>query len=395
MDDKKRRRFPTGNPISVLITLLILANIVLGFLLYREHLYARRIYRQLTALDKNFEALDSYLARKDCENGQLLLAKIQGDLTGLLSRPSIFEKLRAGKQPAKVKSASKSPRPPDFRPDTRRIPASFILAPEGTYLLFCEKKNRTLSLYKSASQTFSLVKTYQAVIGKNNHDKSKAGDLATPEGAYFITRFIPDKDLPEQYGGGAFTLSYPNFWDVKNGRSGQGIWVHGHNPVKTFAEIENTRGCIVVSNEDLNEIAEFIKPGTTPIAIVDEITYLDPVCQKELAGQLSAFLDSWKKAWESLDNQKYFAFYSPAEFANKDGMDFAKFKKFKERVNAGKKFVKLNLANTVILTFQKAGQEIAFVQFDQEYKSNNLNAAGRKTLYLKKFQQKWLIIGEI
>ena len=272
------------------------------------------------------------------------------------------------------------------------VPVPVIHVKNKEYFLLCEKNRRTLNLYRSEQNAFSLVKSYPCIVGSNNGDKRKAGDLATPEGIYFLLSHLTGKNLPEKYGSGALSLSYPNFLDQKEGKKGSGIWLHGfpdHMERPFFSE-----GCIVVKNEFLKELTGVIKIGDTPLVIVDTIQYQPQENQRRLSQSLSNFLDEWKRAWESLDTERYLSFYSQ-DFINSEGMGYQRFKEHKERVNKSKTFIKLQIENTAILLSQKEGGQIAVVRMNQDYSSDNFKSYSRKILYLSEEQGRWKIIGDI
>ena len=83
------------------------------------------------------------------------------------------------------------------------VPLPFVHIKNKDYFLLCDKQSKTLHLYRSEEGAFSLIKSYPCIVGSNNVDKKEAGDLATPEGIYFLTSSLAGKGLPEKYGSGA------------------------------------------------------------------------------------------------------------------------------------------------------------------------------------------------
>jgi len=299
------------------------------------------------------------------------------------------------KIPYKLRFPDYSQKTP-LQQETKRIsvPSPFILAGEGEYLLLCEKEAKRLSLFRFAGGKFSLVKTYRCIVGANHQNKQKLGDRATPEGVFFFIRFIPEKEVPKTYGYGAFVLNYPNFLAKKEGKKGDGIWLHGHSTDKNIGkDLLNTKGCIVIDNSSLQELSTYVKPNGTPIVIVDKVEAISQKNQDELSGELKTFLNSWREAWESIDTKRYLSFYAP-DFISGDGMSYSAFKQHKERVNSTKKVIKVNIENTAIFMPQEYKGEIAVVRFRQKYHSNNFNSESKKIFYLKKENTRWLIIGE-
>jgi hypothetical protein len=53
----------------------------------------------------------------------------------------------------------------------------------------------------------------------------------------------------------AITLDYPNAYDRLEGKSGDGIWLHATNePIRPYLP-NKTRGCVVISNDDIQELS--------------------------------------------------------------------------------------------------------------------------------------------
>ena len=274
----------------------------------------------------------------------------------------------------------------------RMAPFPFIYVKNKDYFLLCEKQTKTLSLFRSEESDFPLVKTYPCIVGSNNVDKKEVGDLATPEGIYFLTSFLTGKSLPEKYGSGAFSLNYPNFLDQKEGKKGSGIWLHGYP--NHLERPPFSQGCVVVKNEVLKELVGFIKVGETPLVIVDTIKLQPQEDQRKLIQNLSHFLSDWKTAWEGRDSDKYLSFYSK-EFVSSDGKNYQKFREYKSRVNQSKKFIQLQIEKKAFLLSQKDGGRLAILRINQDYRSDSFKSYSRKILYLKEEQGKWKIIGDI
>jgi len=287
-------------------------------------------------------------------------------------------------QEAKIVQEAKAPQ--------GMVPLPFVYIKDRDYFLLCEKGKKALYLFHSEEGTISLIKSYSCIVGSNHVDKREAGDLATPEGIYFLTSFLSGDSLPEKYGSGAFALNYPNFLDRSKGKKGSGIWLHGY-----FDHLERppfSEGCVVVKDEVLKELKGFIKIGDTPLVIVDTIQYKPREDQQRLSQTLSHFLKGWETAWESRDPQKYLNFYS-RNFVSSDGKDYSKFKEYKYRVNRSKRFIQLQIEQKSIILSQKDRGEIAITRMDQDYRSDNFRSYSRKILYLKENQGQWEIIGEV
>lgn len=141
------------------------------------------------------------------------------------------------------------------------------------------KHTRSLTVFDGDEE----VLRYSAVIGKNPTDKRREGDLATPEGEFYVCYKNPQSKYHRFLG-----LSYPNIEDADRGLREQLItraefekirraitqrkcppWkttlggevgIHGPCPNVTW-----THGCIALSVEQIERLYELLKIG-------DEVT---------------------------------------------------------------------------------------------------------------------------
>ncbi|MGI9134503.1 MAG: L,D-transpeptidase family protein, partial [Rhodoferax sp.] len=86
---------------------------------------------------------------------------------------------------------------------------------------------------------------------------------------------LEQKALKDYYGRGALPINYPNRLDVKRGKSGAGIWLHG-TPSNQFARPpQASDGCVVLANPDLERILRTVEIGTTPVVIAAQLEWVD------------------------------------------------------------------------------------------------------------------------
>jgi murein L,D-transpeptidase YafK len=117
-----------------------------------------------------------------------------------------------------------------------------------------------------------VLKSYKVSIGRNPGRRVRQGDNRTPEGLYVIDRRNPRSSFYK-----ALHISYPNASDVriatKLGVSPGGeVSIHGlpsgfEDLGASHADLNWTRGCIAVSNEEMDEIWELVADGT-PVNII-------------------------------------------------------------------------------------------------------------------------------
>ena len=384
------------------ITLLLISNSILFYLFIKERNENKYLFSLIDKTNKDFSQIHESLKQKDLQKAFRHLTEAQKQVVAMLpATPQPSQKPAAETKelpPVSQTKVKETPAPSQtvasMPVSTQVTPYPFVFADEGEYLLVCEKDTKILYIFRFIDGKFSLVKQYPCIIGANNHAKRLEGDFATPEGVYFFLRFAPGKTLAEKYGYGAFVLNYPNFLDRKERKEGGGIWLHGHSAGKIVgADIPDTKGCIVVSNDALKEMSDFLKSNGTPIAIVNKLQFTKIESQKESAKELSNFLNSWRQSWESINTKKYLSFYS-STFVNAEGMSYNAFKRHKERTNRSKKFIRVKMENLAILMPPEHGGNIAVARFQQRYSSNNFKIDSKKIFYLKKGQAGWQIIGE-
>jgi len=385
-----------------LVILLLFSNSILLYLFIKERNENKYLFSLIDKTNKDFSQIHESLKQKDLQKAFRHLTEAQKQVIAMLPatassspKPTEETKELPPVSPTKVKEIPAPSQTAASMPaSTQESPYPFIFADAGEYLLICEKDTKILYIFRFVDGKFSLVKQYPCIIGANNHAKRLEGDFATPEGVYFFLRFAHGKTLAEKYGYGAFVLNYPNFLDRKERKEGGGIWLHGHSAGKIVgADIPDTKGCIVVSNDALKEMSGFLKPNGTPIAIVNKLQFTKIDSQKESAKELRNFLSSWRQSWESINTKKYLSFYSSA-FVNSEGMNYNAFKQHKERTNKSKKFIRVKIENVAILMPPEHSGNVAIARFQQRYTSNNFKSDSKKIFYLKKGQAGWQIIGE-
>jgi murein L,D-transpeptidase YafK len=159
-----------------------------------------------------------------------------------------------------------------FRTISKRLVGkrSFGIEPTGTVYIIVDKSDYELQVYDDEGW----YATYPVVFGsKSLDDKMMEGDRRTPEGTFRIISKRPHNRWHKM-----LMLDYPNkdSWDKFNRRKamgliprsariGGGIALHGTWPNDNIVVDDYTnwtQGCVSLRNSDLDEIFEFIQPGT-------------------------------------------------------------------------------------------------------------------------------------
>ncbi len=272
------------------------------------------------------------------------------------------------------------------------LPAELLqISSETRYVIAVDASRARLYIFENSPNGIRRVADYYVTVGKLGTGKNKEGDKRTPVGLYTITSFKPDSELEELYGIGAYPLSYPNEWDVRNGRNGHGIWLHGV-PRDTYARPPKASdGCVVLSNDDLKDIGRFVGIGKTPVIIAPNLTWVEPSALSTTKVELEEAIDDWRKDWESLNTDRLLDHYSSRFQAG--NQRFRAFAESKRRVNTGKSWIKVDLLRMSIYR-QPGDKDMAIVTFDQDYKSSNLNNLSSKRQYWQRENGRWRIIQE-
>lgn len=258
------------------------------------------------------------------------------------------------------------------------------------YALVVDTSRATLIVYENVNGEPRYVTDFYITIGKLGTEKISEGDKRTPIGVYFIKANLPKSKLADMYGSGAYPLSYPNEWDRKNKRTGSGIWLHG-SPSDTYSRPPRASdGCVVLANEDLNRLAPYLQVGITPVIITNRMDWSSEQDQSERDTLLQA-VGQWRADWASLDTGTYLKHYS-RDFSS-DRMDYAAWVKQKHQVNSTKSWIKISISNISVFTYPEQ-PNMAVVNFDQDYNSDNLSNRMKKRQYWIRQNDHWQIIYE-
>ncbi|MBI1174942.1 MAG: L,D-transpeptidase family protein [Sideroxydans sp.] len=258
------------------------------------------------------------------------------------------------------------------------------------YAIVVDTSKSTLYLYQNVNGEPRYVADYYITSGKKGAAKVSEGDQKTPIGVYFVKSSLPKRELADLYGDGAYPLSYPNEWDRRFGRNGHGIWLHG-TPSNTYSRPPRaSNGCVVLANDDLLDVGKIIQVGITPVIITDNMHWSDAQDKSDRAALLQS-LEQWRKDWASRDTDAYLRHYAP-DFAS-GKTRFASWAQQKKLVNAHKSWIKVNLSDISVFAYPDQ-PNLAVVDFEQDYDSNNLSNRMKKRQYWIKHGDRWQIIYE-
>ncbi len=267
------------------------------------------------------------------------------------------------------------------------------LADDQPYVILIDQQSSRIYVYRNEQGIPVLVNDYFITIGIKGYGKQKRGDQKSPIGIYHVTRYIGGEVLPDLYGEGAFPINYPNVWDVRKKRTGDGIWIHG-TPSYTYNRSPwASNGCLVVSNPDFLHIDDFIQPGlNTPVVLADQINWISHEQWLKNRREMLQLLSAWLNDWESMDHETYRQHYSSVGL-DAFGRDFKSWDGYKRWVNREKTWVAVDYQNLNIFKYP-AEENLVLMQFEQSYRSNNLDLDSAKELYWHKAGDRWKIVYE-
>jgi murein L,D-transpeptidase YafK len=194
-----------------------------------------------------------------------------------------------------------------------QLPAYVLQLPDGVADLFvADASNATLYRYSRSDDGVRLAETTYMSIGQKGVGKEREWDRRTPLGIYFVSERLDTSRMHEKYGVMAFPLDYPNIQDRVEGRSGDGIWVHGVPPGGKRRPEFDTDGCIALPNEDLLRMQSAFVPGVTPVVIARHVRWAGDEDRERIASELRTQLARWAQASTAEDPAEYIALYAPA-----------------------------------------------------------------------------------
>lgn len=256
------------------------------------------------------------------------------------------------------------------------------------HVFLVDKKERKLLVFERDGETIRRIDEIAADIGKNDGNKQKENDHRTPEGIYFFQRKISAPEIPfALYGKMAFTTDYPNVFDLRQKKTGSGIWLH--SIPETVPLTRGSRGCVVIRNDQLAKIEDYIKFKQTPIIIYDKIEYVSKAEHDKRRTELSQWLESWRAAWESQKTDEYLGFYDK-DFKAPGFASYEAWDKHKRRVGAAAKAIKVTLHQPFLLLHK----DQLIIKMLQKYESDLHADYGVKTIHAIRSPAGYRIIRE-
>lgn len=280
-----------------------------------------------------------------------------------------------------------------YFPNLSTLPEYLVrLGEDLTRVAVVDISKSRLYLYDRRDKKIHLRGDYYVSVGKNGFPKRSEGDRKTPIGVYVTTGSISSDGLPDRYGVGAFPINYPNEWDKRFGRTGNGIWIHGVSKDTYSRTPRASDGCIVIANEDLLSIKDILSTPNTPVILAKKISWVENEDIVALQNRFQEQFHRWRRDWESLNYRNYAKYYSQ-DFRNetKSRVSWLRRKRY---VNAGKRYIKVRISNLSIFGYP-GERDMLVVTFDQDYRSNNYSNRSKKRQYWRQEKNNiWRIVYE-
>jgi murein L,D-transpeptidase YafK len=263
---------------------------------------------------------------------------------------------------------------------------------QGEVVIIVDKKLNQLHVARNHDGVTKPFKTYSATLGQKLGDKMVEGDLKTPEGIYdFLFRSLPSTGLKPEFGVMAIYVSYPNILDKRGNKTGFDILIHGTDKPERLQLKYDSKGCVVLANEQVEEIWPHIKLKSTRVVITQDFTQIANPDRRE---KLKKFFDEWLKAWNEKNIDAYTEAYAD-EFTN-DKMNRIEYSKYKDSLNKAYETIKVTADNRQFFFHEKYD----LITFDQTYESTlpggkpGFKLQGKKNLYVQMRNGHYRILAE-
>lgn len=277
-------------------------------------------------------------------------------------------------------------------PPQGRVPSSLVKMGDGKYYskhaFVLDKSTRTLSVWRNNRSELKFMGAYPSDMGQRSGDKMVLGDKKTPEGVYFFQHRYDRRMLDfNEYGLRAFTMDYPNFFDRIERKTGSGIWMHSIPEKKSLRR--GSRGCVVVRNDVIMALSEFIDLTKTPIVVEEKVQWVDGQTEKVTRDRIMNWLNSWVDSWSGKKLDQYISHYDESFSSGKYNLE--KWRGYKKYLNEHYKYINVKVEKPTIYRHKDEW----IIRFLQRYESDNKADFGEKFLYLKEREGGQLkIVGE-
>jgi L,D-transpeptidase YnhG len=281
------------------------------------------------------------------------------------------------------------------RPPVGLVPSQFVrLSPRNQHAIAVDPSRARLYLFENSAAGLKLVADFYISVGKLGIDKSMEGDLRTPLGVYFVTNTLDPNALKDLYGAGALPINYPNPYDLRRGKTGGGIWLHGV-PSGQFARAPKaTDGCVALANPDLLRILNTVEIRTTPVVIAPSLQWANPAAPQPDVKAFDTVWEQWRSAKNNADFSRLMAFYtSDFNSYGKNLADWSSLMKSELVASGGKP---IQFKDVSVLYAPENTQSATMVVTYSEVRAGNTTGNTKRQYWLRSVatQNQWKIFFE-
>jgi len=162
-----------------------------------------------------------------------------------------------------------------------------------------------------------------------------------------------------------------------NNKNGYGIWLHATDNPERIQQPYDTKGCIVIQNNDMEDVTPFITLGKTPIIVVKELKNLPERAIEIERSLIEQFIEAWRSSWESREIKWYEEFYSRT--FKSDEFEYNGWIRHKKLIFSQYSRLNITVSELQILKFD----EYYLAEFYQIFQSEIYEDSGIKKLYIR------------
>ncbi|ACU91179.1 L,D-transpeptidase family protein [Desulfomicrobium baculatum] len=225
------------------------------------------------------------------------------------------------------------------------------------------------------------MKDMSCTTGMHGGGKLLEGDRKTPEGVYFLQGKATGGLDFDSFGNTAFPLNYPNPVDRIQGKTGNGIMIHGRG--RSFGP-RQTLGCVVLENDDVDTLDRHVRIHATPVVIAESVSLTGKAGPPP---EIVLGTWGWIKARERRENA-FFEIYDPARFEKSTGMSFARFRQKILQEFATSRWIDLRIEDLQVVQ----GPDYMVSVFAERTLPHG--EQGWRRLYWMRQVELWKIVGE-
>ncbi len=244
-------------------------------------------------LTKNFPTFQlGHLVYGDLLKLQTRPVTMLGDLPEGMNKPNQMAALAELREESMQRVKALQEPPP-----AGTIPSQILgLTARNKHVILVDASKSRLYLLENGPAGLKIIQNHYISVGKAGTGKYAQGDFKTPLGVYYLTTPINPKLLAPLYGGGALPINYPNPFDLRQGKSGNGIWLHGTMPGRYSRQVKASDGCVVLANPDLRQLMETVAVKSTPVIIANKLQWVKPALLAPERQQFETSFHAWQAA---------------------------------------------------------------------------------------------------